>query len=367
MFLIVTYLRKFLEVLKNVIPKLKRGLVVYVLIIVIMVTFISAFLFYFSEKEAQNISLFDSFYWAFITMATIGYGDITPQTSMSKVLAMITAIAGIASFTVLISVIVEAFVSTTVSKMLGIQTVKAEGHYVIIGRGEVVSSATNELIESMQKKLTAKAKIVLIVLNDDEKRKISVPEDYAEILVGDYFNEQTFERASIHKASYIIIATGDESSNVLLVLTLRKYLSEKGNREAKIVVGALKGSSVSLLKHAGADYVIAIENFGGRLLANATFDPAVSALFEDLSTIEYGSKIISIPGKFFEGWTLYDAFHELYEKYNSILIGLSEKGSKIIIAPPMQQKINDKMRLIIMGPVDKVEALRHLCKLRKIE
>jgi voltage-gated potassium channel len=48
-----------------------------------------------------------SLYWTVITMATIGYGDVTPQTTAGKVLAMLIAISGIAIYTAFASIIVE--------------------------------------------------------------------------------------------------------------------------------------------------------------------------------------------------------------------------------------------------------------------
>lgn len=37
----------------------------------------------------ENQSLINSFYWCCITSLTIGYGDVTPQTSIGKVLSIV--------------------------------------------------------------------------------------------------------------------------------------------------------------------------------------------------------------------------------------------------------------------------------------
>jgi voltage-gated potassium channel len=43
----------------------------------------------------EDLSLLDSFYFSFITLATIGYGDIAPQTDLGKIVTVIYAIAGL--------------------------------------------------------------------------------------------------------------------------------------------------------------------------------------------------------------------------------------------------------------------------------
>ena len=52
---------------------------------------------YMSEKEEASTSftsVIDSFWWAAITMTTVGYGDVSPKTVMGRVVGSICAITG---------------------------------------------------------------------------------------------------------------------------------------------------------------------------------------------------------------------------------------------------------------------------------
>lgn len=53
----------------------------------------------------EDLSLVDGFYFSFITLATIGYGDIAPATDLGKIVTVIYGIAGLGIIAALISAI----------------------------------------------------------------------------------------------------------------------------------------------------------------------------------------------------------------------------------------------------------------------
>lgn len=59
-------------------------------------------------SRVEGISLFDSLYWAFITGFTIGYGDITPQTLIGKVISLVIGLAGIIFTGMVVAISVRA-------------------------------------------------------------------------------------------------------------------------------------------------------------------------------------------------------------------------------------------------------------------
>ncbi len=70
--------------------KLKKGSIVVLIFVVITAIYTIAF------QMIEGKDILTSLYWTVITMATIGYGDITPETTAGKILAMLIAVTGIA-------------------------------------------------------------------------------------------------------------------------------------------------------------------------------------------------------------------------------------------------------------------------------
>jgi voltage-gated potassium channel len=53
----------------------------------------------------EGFSPIDSFYFCFITLATIGYGDLSPSTDIGKLVTVIYSVAGLGIMAALISTI----------------------------------------------------------------------------------------------------------------------------------------------------------------------------------------------------------------------------------------------------------------------
>ncbi|MGQ7374423.1 potassium channel family protein [Streptococcus suis] len=60
----------------------------------------------------EGKSFFDAVWWSIVTMTTVGYGDIVPQDTISKVIAILLMLVGICTFGMVTSTITRFFSET---------------------------------------------------------------------------------------------------------------------------------------------------------------------------------------------------------------------------------------------------------------
>ncbi|KAL4221361.1 hypothetical protein ACF0H5_019620 [Mactra antiquata] len=81
------------------------------LLVLLLFVGISAFacLFYFSETRDTVSSIPVAWYWAIVTMTTVGYGDISPSTGLGRGLAALCAICGVLLLAITLPMFVNNF------------------------------------------------------------------------------------------------------------------------------------------------------------------------------------------------------------------------------------------------------------------
>ena len=107
------------EVIVKALKASRAKIMVFIIFILIMVSIFGSLMYL---VEGQTNSGFDSIprsvYWAIVTLTTVGYGDISPQTTLGQFIASIIMIAGYAVIAVPTGIVTnELFVSKKNSKV----------------------------------------------------------------------------------------------------------------------------------------------------------------------------------------------------------------------------------------------------------
>ncbi|AEH25382.1 potassium channel family protein [Pyrococcus yayanosii] len=287
----------------------------------------------------EGLDFFTALYWAVITMSTIGYGDITPGTEAGRIVAMVAAIAGISSFTALVSLIAEYFLTSSLRRMMGMHSVKFRDHYVVIGQGASVKAFVEELLPAMERGEVKRRPLVVILPDEEERRKLELPEE-VDVIIGDPTNRETLRRARVEDAGHVVLTLEDDSKAVFVTLMV------KGMSGAKVYVEALKEESLELLKNAGADRVILSRGIAGRLLASSIFEPEVVDVLEDLMRSSRGYDLVIIEEK--EFWGL--EFGEVLRRLSGKCLPVGYAKGSLRLAPSLDERIPEGAKIVCIRP-----------------
>jgi voltage-gated potassium channel len=84
------------EILKKALVSSKQKITIFLLVVLTIVIFMGAVMYMVEGKENGFDSIPKGMYWAIVTMTTVGYGDLVPQTDLGKFLASFLMIMGYA-------------------------------------------------------------------------------------------------------------------------------------------------------------------------------------------------------------------------------------------------------------------------------
>jgi len=104
-----------LEIFIKVIKK-QWKLLMAVVLVALFDIFVTAIIIFQSEKEIDPVTgeyifktFYDAFYWATITLTTVGFGDLCPVSEMGKTLSIISSLVGIGVIAMPSSIITAGF------------------------------------------------------------------------------------------------------------------------------------------------------------------------------------------------------------------------------------------------------------------
>ncbi|MCE4620679.1 MAG: ion channel [Desulfurococcales archaeon] len=293
--------------LRLVVHRLARRRFLLLALIFSTLWILSALLFYIAEHE--RITLGESFYWALITMATVGYGDIVPTTTAGRVVAGLAAVFGIAVYTLFISTLADYFLDATVRAAMGLGVLRHK-KILVVGEGPVCDEAVRELVANGYRDEVGWLR--------ETQPKGRPPVDY---VVGG-LDEEDLERAGLEGVEHVIVCYEDDSKN-LHAAALVKSLNPK----AKVTVLAKDKATMRILKQMGVDSIVPMSVLG-RLLASTAFEPAVTAFISDATSAREGVDLSE------QEATGMETIEEIEKESGARVVAVIDPGGNVRIPKP---------------------------------
>jgi voltage-gated potassium channel len=304
-------LNEFSQVLKE-----KRFELFSLFIFLAFVIFISASAIYFFEARNEGGQIdhfFDGIYWALVTISTVGYGDITPQTVEGRVITLVLIICGIGVVSFFTSIIVSSFgekMADMRENRIFAELEKSGKHITIIcgyGRmGQVVAD-----------QLRADRDHFVIIDSDPENIGLAQSKGYLAIL-GSAENTQLLQDLGIgNRTCRVLCLTDDDVANVFITLTARHM-----NPDIEIISRANREEIASKLLQVGANHTVMPFRALGLMAGEYIGRPVA---FEAIHGMLYGAQKVSLETVMVSSGSILDgvSIGEIdFRAYKMILFGV---------------------------------------------
>ncbi|HIC51160.1 MAG TPA: hypothetical protein EYO96_00760 [Candidatus Marinimicrobia bacterium] len=273
------------------------------------------------------------FWWAIVTMTTVGYGDFSPSSGAGRLFSVIIMFGGISLTALLTASISSIFVTRRIREDKGLEKINVTDHMMICGWNKNV----HQVLDSIQT-LSGDRKLEVVLINEANQNEIdAVRNKYREIkfkyVRGDFTRETVLERANLKKASTAIILPNDplESGShpdektifgTLTIKTLAPYV--------RVVAYLMERENLTHIKRANADEVLLSDDFGAFMLAAHVIDPGVPQTVEKLLNSRSDSRFrrIEIPQEYV-GRSFSDLFDYFRSRKGYLMVSVFSEEDQI--------------------------------------
>lgn len=252
--------------------------VVYLFSILIFLVLASSFAF----AAMLNISWLDAVYFVIVSFTTVGYGDLLPINSASKILIIFLLPASHLIIALIVVELGKGFVLNILGRT-GMDRRKNFANHVIVCDYEFFGHIIAPELQQFG------LDFVIVEEKEDIVKEIREETPYF-VVHGNPKKEEALERAGIDRAATLITAFSDDADNVFTIITAKSL-----NEKLKIISMGSSHENVDKLIKVGADDVILPKVVVGKVVARMIVQPGMLARIENLcATRSHRVSLVSV-------------------------------------------------------------------------
>ncbi len=218
----------------------------------------SAIGFFIFERDAYEafyhkpLTFFDAVWWAVVTTATVGYGDIIPLTDIGRIFGMITILAGMGSFG-LFAGIMSTFLASFGQREQDLRKARHASNHVI------VCGFNTNIIHLLSKLKTYFLQVVMIA---NIPRPEGVPKSVY-FIHGECSEELVLLKAGVMRARVVVVSLENDSEALLTISAIKGQ-----NLQASIICNIRNMDNLVAFERVGADSLFSSPHLCGEQIAN---------------------------------------------------------------------------------------------------
>ncbi len=301
---------------------------------------------YFELADRPDLSWADAFWWAVVTMTTVGYGDLFPTTLGGRYLiGLPTMLFGISVLGYLLSVVASYLIESRGKELRGLGTVRSSGHVLVINYPGAQRMAV--VLDRLTADARTRDRAVVLVDDRLEELPAELAERGVRYVRGAASRTETLERAKFREARIALILARDphlpesDDRSLAAALTL-----EKLHAELVTTVECVDPEHVELFQRAGVDNVVCLDRIGTNLLVHESLDSGVLGVVAEITTAEYGQQLYLVPVE--AGGSRFGALAERLAARRVMVLGV-KRGRETTLNPGPDLPIEAGDRLVCLA------------------
>ncbi len=291
---------------------------------------------FFEQEHTPGFERISSgLWWAMVTMTTVGYGDMVPQTMAGRLVATLVMLSGVVLLSVFTAAVSTTIITNRLKEGKGLKKLNLKNHIAVLGWNR----AAPEIIEAIREEMIRDNRTLVLVnqMDPDQMEAVIVRFHSVQIkfVSGDFSDEQVLHRAAIAQAHAAIILPDESVSGKsktderTILATLSVKAIEPGVR---VIAHIIDPANESHMHRANADHVVVSDRYSGYLLGAHVTAPGIPEMLDTLFTGRAGVQLIrrKMPNHLV-GKTFAQASAYFLEQKKATLLGVlsEEEGFKL--------------------------------------
>jgi len=351
------HINHFIKILIS--KKSELFMIIFLFVFVIFISGVSIYVF--EEHKNPNIkTIYDAFYWALITITSVGYGDIVPVSSEGRSVAAIIVFIGIGLIALSTSIIVSAF--NEQDEELKAEKIKTMidrfSHYYLI-------CGYSHLAELLAARLKKSGDNFIIIDNDDDKIYKARTDGYLAYKADASSKNVLIDLQMSKKALAVITLAQDDIQNIFISLSVRSL-----SKDVKLISRMRRKYSYKKLKLAGVDKIISAANMASMLVSTLVNKPLATEAINSILSGKRNARCEQIELRNdspLVGKTIKDID---ISSYRLILLGISRKTDitrEFIFNPKDDFVLNEGDILVVLGYSISITNFKNIMKKRSVK
>jgi voltage-gated potassium channel len=254
-----------------------------------VVVCVSAILIYIIEANNPDSpidTMFQAFYWAIVTISTVGYGDVVAVSDAGRIVSVIVIISGIAVMAFTTSLVVSAF-SEKIVEIKEIKDIdkiaKQKNIYLLCGYNEIAHQIANKLYKNKEQ---------FIILDKDRSKIEQAQQNGFTAFEYDPGQLQSYNKLQLNlntQVKTVLCLDDTDLQNIYVALTIRSM-----SKSVPVISLLQNKNNRKKLSMAGADTIIFAQEFIGLIARELIGEPVAFEIIYSLRSEVSGVQVAEI-------------------------------------------------------------------------